>query len=70
MHIPGQQYRRRRRIKMGQHIKLASSDPSGEVFEDIETTKNVSSEGFYFTTERELSRRNASLCHTAISLAH
>ena len=38
---------------MGQPVKLASSDPSGELFEDIETTKNVSPEGLYFTTSRE-----------------
>lgn len=50
----GQQYRRRsRRIKMGQPMKLASSDPRGEAFEDFETTKNVSPEGLYFTTPRE-----------------
>jgi hypothetical protein len=37
---------------MGQPVKLASSDPRGEVFEDIETTKNVSPEGLYFTSQR------------------
>jgi hypothetical protein len=47
-------YRRRsRRVKMGQTLKLVSSDPSGEVFENIETTKNVSPEGLYFITQRE-----------------
>jgi len=51
---PAQQYRRRsHRVKMGQPVKLASSDPSGELFEDIETTKNVSPEGLYFITSRE-----------------
>ncbi len=38
---------------MGQPMKLASSDPSGEAFEDFETTKNVSPDGLYFTTPRE-----------------
>ncbi len=54
MDSTGQPYphRRSRRVKMGQPVKLASSDPRGEVFEDIETTKNVSVEGLYFISQR------------------
>jgi hypothetical protein len=54
MQYPSQPYpRRSRRVKMGQPVKLTSSDPRGEAFEDIETTKNVSPNGLYFTTQRE-----------------
>jgi hypothetical protein len=54
MDNPGQPLpRRSRRVKMGQPVKLASSDPRGEVFEDFETTKNVSPGGLYFTSQRE-----------------
>jgi hypothetical protein len=57
-----QPYRRRsRRVKMGQPLKLASSDPTGETFESIETTKNVSPEGLYFITKRECYHEGARL---------
>ncbi len=50
----GHPYRRRsRRVKMGQPLKLATSDPSREQFEEFETTKNVSPEGLYFTTRHD-----------------
>src|SRR5271157_1960949 len=45
-------HRRSRRINIGQPVKLIPSLPRGEFFfEEIETTSNVSREGFYFLTK-------------------
>lgn len=46
-------YRRSRRIKIGQPVRLMPSIPRGELFEEIGTTSNVSREGFYFLTKME-----------------
>jgi len=39
---------------MGQPLKVRPTDPHGEMFEDLSTTKNVSREGIYFLTARKL----------------
>ena len=46
--------RQSRRVKMSQPVRLISSVPCGESFEEIEMTSNVSREGFYFHTRHEL----------------
>ena len=51
--IRQQDRRRSRRIKIGQPLKLRPSDPRGEPFEDIGTTRNVSRDGFYFLTQNK-----------------
>lgn len=38
---------------MGQPLKVRPTDPHGEGFEDMSTTKNVSKEGIYFLTPRK-----------------
>jgi hypothetical protein len=51
MELRPQDRRRSRRLKIGQPLKVRPTDPRGEAFEDISTTKNVSKEGFYFLTQ-------------------
>jgi len=50
---PAPNRRRSRRLKIGEPFKVRPSDPHGEVFEEISTTKNISREGFYFLTPRK-----------------
>lgn len=51
--MPEQERRRARRVKIGQRLKVRPSDPKDEHFEELNKTKNVSSEGVYFITRRE-----------------
>lgn len=47
-------HRKSRRIKMGQPVRLRPCDAAGGAFEEVGSTKNVSREGFYFVTKREM----------------
>ena len=38
---------------MSQRVRLISSGPGGESFEETETTSNVSREEFYFVSKRD-----------------
>lgn len=48
-----QERRRVRRVRIGQRLKARPSDPKDEHFEELNKTKNASSEGIYFITRRE-----------------
>ncbi len=51
---PAPNRRRSRRLKIGEPFKARPTDPRAEVFEDINTTKNISREGFYFLTQKKM----------------
>jgi PilZ domain len=46
-------HRRSRRIAVSLPVRLRPSSPRGELLDEITNTTNVSSEGFYFLTERD-----------------
>ena len=46
-------HRRSRRISIAEPVRLIPSVPRGEFLEEIETTSDVSLEGFYFLTKHE-----------------
>jgi hypothetical protein len=46
-------HRHSRRIGVSLPVRLCPSSPRGELLDEIANTTNVSSEGFYFLTERD-----------------
>ena len=50
--IRQQERRRSRRIRIGQPVRVAPSDPRETPFEETATTKNVSREGIYFLSKK------------------
>jgi len=55
MYSVGQRERRRtRRVRMEQPLRVRPADPKDGRFEELGTTKDVSQDGVYFVTEREV----------------
>ena len=50
--IRQQERRRSRRIRIGQPLRVAPSDPHDIPFEETATTRNVSREGIYFLSKK------------------
>lgn len=46
-----QERRKSRRIRIGQPLKIRPSDPKDAYFDESNTTRNVSREGFYFVSK-------------------
>jgi PilZ domain len=46
-------HRRSRRIAMSLPVRLRPSSPGGELLDEVTSTTNFSSQGFYFLTERD-----------------
>lgn len=53
--------RRSRRVKMKQGLRIRPSDPKDGVFEEFGATKNVSQDGIYFVSKREIYREGMRL---------
>ncbi len=53
--------RRTRRVRMKQGMKVRSTSPKGGQFEEIGTTTNVSQDGVYFVTKKDVYREGMRL---------
>jgi PilZ domain len=53
--------RRSRRVKMKQSLRVRPSDPKDGMFEEIAATTNVSQDGIYFISPREIYREGMRL---------
>jgi len=56
--------RRTRRVRMKQNLRVRPSNPKDASFEEFATTKDVSQDGLYFVTQREVYREGMRLLVT------
>jgi PilZ domain len=53
--------RRTRRVRIKQSLRIRPTDPKDGTFEELGTTRNVSQDGIYFASKREVYREGMRL---------